>query len=822
MNTLDLCGKWLGECIFPNAGKIHFSATVPGSSIHDLIGAGHLPRDIFFRDNADSVTDFERCDYVYKRDFDFFGEYERAVLRFERIDTYADVFLNGTKVYHSENGNIRHDIDVSDSLRQGKNTLEVRLYSPIERVKDLPQRSGAFTKERMNTRRMQCTYGWDWVARFVCCGLGECTLLIPEEGEILPENVYVATIDADAESATVRVDISLQKKYGGTVLDFSILSPNGELASSASKYCKEDFIRLDFDIPAPSLWYPLGYGEQPLYTLIIKSGSRILYNESFGIRTVKIMQLPDTPGSKNYDLALSLKNKEYDFNESFSGFVLKINGEKVFCKGANWVPCVPFAGESIDARKTEILELCASAGVNMLRIWGGGAFESKHFYDECSRLGIMVTQDFLMACGTYPEDEDWFIEQLRKEADYAVRLCRNQPCLVWWSGDNENAVNGCDTDENYSGRRSAYEGIAPILYREDPYRRFLPSSPFGGRLYASNTVGTTHNTQFLGQFFEYLEQESLYNYKEEFKKYRARFIAEEPQLGAVSLPSLRRFMTDADIFDGDAMWLYHTKNNPALKHELFDYLLMMTEKVLGAFTDPHDRLFKLQYMQYEWIRVVMEQAKRERDFCSGIIFWMMNDCWPAAAGWALIDFYGLPKNAFYSFKRLASPLSASIDCENEGYRVFVMNDGDGKDVTVRIKILSEDGKCVKELKALRAHVGKHSSSVVFEAKGLLKDDEVIICDVESTDGCDRAFYKKGNLEISPASVIFDIDEEKQKITIRAKEKYVHAVTLSANAVFEDNCFSLLPHETRTVSYRKAKDFDPKAMRIEAYTLSGMQ
>ena len=111
-----------------------------------------------------------------------------------------------------------------------------------------------------------------------------------------------------------------------------------------------------------------------------------------------------------------------------------------------------------------------------------------------------------------------------------------------------NAVNGSDSDVNYKGRRTAYEGIAPVLYREDPYRRFLPSSPYGGKRYASNTVGTTHNTQFLGQMFPFLLGEDLSDYKDEFKKYRARFIAEEPQMGAVSLPSLRRFMSEDDIF----------------------------------------------------------------------------------------------------------------------------------------------------------------------------------------------------------------------------------------------------------------------------------
>ena len=818
MKRIDLCGDWTGKCIFPDKRDFEFDGAVPGSAIFDLINAERLPRDIFWRDNADAVAEFEPCDYVYKKKFDFEGESRGALLRFERIDTYADVYLNGKKVYHSENGNIRHDIDVEDALLQGENLVEVHLYSPSVWVKDMPLRYGAFTRERMNTRRMQCTYGWDWVARFLTCSLGECSLLLPEEGKIFTENVYIATLDIDGESATVRADVCFEQKYSGRILDFEILSPEGKIASAKKKYCAEDFVRIDFDIPAPRLWYPLGYGEQPLYTFLIKDGEGTVYRETFGIRTVKIMQLPDEKGGEVYKRCLEFRNEEYDKNEIFSGFVLKINGKKVFCRGGNWVPCVPFTGENVDSRQSEILELCAEAGVNMIRVWGGGAFESKHFYSECSRLGIMVTQDFLMACGAYPEDEDWFIAQLQKEARYAARLIRNQPCLVWWTGDNENAVRGCDTDENYRGRRSAYEGIAPVLYREDPHRRFLPSSPFGGELYASNTVGTTHNSQYLGRFFKYILNEDMSDYKEELKKYRARFIVEEPQMGAASVSSLRRFMTDEDIFDGVDMWHYHTKSNPRLEKDLFDYLRIMTEKILGEFSCGRDRLFKLRYMQYEWVRTVMEQARRERAICSGIVFWMMNDCWPASSGWALIDFYNLPKDSFYSFKRCAAPVLASLDFEDGSYRAYVINDGDEKEIKVSIKVLAKDRRTVKTVSEFSHIAKKDSSDIVFESENLLGEGEVLVCEIEGDYVKDRAFYRHGALALRPTEAEFEIDEVCRTVTVRAGAEYIHSAMLSGNAIFDDNCFSLLPGEARTVAYRPLKAGSPECIEAEAYTL----
>ena len=816
MREINLCGRWYGECHRPSDKEFEFAGNVPGSAVCDLINAGKLPQDIFWRDNAEAVTEYEKCDYVYRREFSFSGGTDRATLHFERIDTYADVFLNGDKIYHSENGNIAHDIDVSGALREGSNELEVRLYSPVNRVADMPKREGAFTTERLYTRRMQCTYGWDWVARFLTVGLGDCRLRILDEFEISPENVYIATMDADRESATVRVDIAFPFEYSGRILELIILDPDGHAVSRHQRYCQETLLRHDFDVPAPELWYPLGYGEQPLYTFAVYCGGELLYSERFGIRTVKIMQLPDREGSKNHTLCLSIKNKKYDLNTEFSGFVLKINGEKVFCRGANWVPCVPYTDGCVDARQTEILELCAEAGVNMLRIWGGGAFESRHFYSECSRLGIMVTQDFLMACGAYPEDDDRFIEELNREALYAVRLCRNQPCIMWWSGDNENAVNGCDTDEDYRGRRSAYEGIAPILYREDPYRRFLPSSPYGGDLYASNTVGTTHNTQFLGQMFPFLLGEDLSGYKDEFKKYRARFIAEEPQLGAVSLPSLRRFMSEEDIFDGESMWYYHTKDNPALSFRLFDCLSNVAKKVLGDFSDSRDRLFKLQYIQYEWIRVLMEQARREGDLCSGIIFWMMNDCWPAASGWALIDYYNLPKNAFYSFKRCARAQLASIDHEDGIYRVYVVNDADGCEAELTLRAVSD--RSVRELVCNKIALTGHSVTVAYESEIELADGETLVCDVIGDGVRDRAFYRHGALEMRPATVRMDVDREARCITVTACDEYLHAVCISGEVILEDNCFSLLPGESKTVCYRPVAGGADTDISVEAYTL----
>lgn len=174
----------------------------------------------------------------------------------------------------------------------------------------------------------------------------------------------------------------------------------------------------------------------------------------------------------------------------------------------------------------------------MLRVWGGGLFEKDVFYDECDRLGILVIQDLLMACGEYPEDQGWFLDRLRREAACAAKRLRSHPSLAWWNGDNENAAR-CDLDmTEYPGRRTAMETAAPVLREMDPFRRFTPTSPYGGKPFVSVTKGTTHNTFFIDWMFEQFRYGDLSNYHQMFDGLLSRFNSELPCMGTPALTSL--------------------------------------------------------------------------------------------------------------------------------------------------------------------------------------------------------------------------------------------------------------------------------------------
>lgn len=814
MEKIDLNGIWQGKCINPDKNRdFLFTASVPGCVHTDFINNGIL-NDIYYRDNSKNAQWIENCDFFYSRDFVIEQIPSKAELVFEGLDTYTEIFLNGESIGKTDNMFISHSFDVKEKLKKGKNEISVHFRSPVREVEGLPLYGGAFTRERMRTRRIQCTYGWDWVERFVTMGIWRDVYIDTADG-FRTKNAYIYTESVNGSLAQIVIEAEFEGFENGGIADVSIISPDNEIIYHRSFYRKESFLKEYVDIPHAKLWYPTGYGAQPLYKLVI-SGKEF----SFGIRKVTVLQLTDETGSEYYNKCLEIKDsvsgRRYDRNEEFSGFQLLINDIPVMCKGANWVPCEPFPSAEEDEKITRLLTLAKEANLNMLRVWGGGIFEKQHFYNECDRLGILVTQDFLMACGDYPEDNNDFIEQLKKETEFAARELRNHPCLMWWSGDNENAVDGFDEAESYHGRTAIHQGIYPVLNRLDPKRRFFLSSPCGGTPYASKTAGTTHNTQYLGcSIFPYIMNEEMKDYKEHFSQYLARFIAEEPTTGAVCLPSLKKFMTEDDIFFNDAMWNHHTKSNPALSFSLFDVLLNFTKKVLGEFSDGYDRYFKMKYIQFEWIRISMENIRRNRGFTNGIVYWMWNDCWPASSGWAFLDYYCLPKASFYSFRRCAKELLCSVDKKN-GYDIYLCNDGNqNRCVDIKVFCLI-DGK-ICDITRKTAEINSHSSKKVFTVpESKIPENAVLFCDIGCENLTDRAFYKNGALPVKPTDEVTVIKKTENSVTVTAKS-YIHAVEFEGEYVFSDNYFSLIPEEKKTVTFRKltqeAQDFT-----VSGYTL----
>ncbi len=819
---LSLDGAWRGEGFAPDGRRITFEGRVPGCVHADLLRDGTL-KELFWRSNAESSQWVERWNWAYEREFDAPEACEDAQIEFDGLDTCCRVFLNGLEIGAADDMFVPHAFPAR-GLRKGINTLRVVLFSPIAMTAGLPERPAAFTAERLYTRRIQCTYSWDWVDRFVTMGIFRSVRLhYAERREV--DDLRAHTLCLDDFGAQLFVQAAFSGAGDDAFCRLTLTDPDGDVVWTKRRRIVEDVMTEYVDVEQPQLWWPNGYGAQPLYRLsaAVEREGRTLDERALlvGIRTARIFQPRDLPGSESFKKCLKLKesphvsgeNAFWDRNEEqeFSGFELIVNGVPIFCKGANWVPCEPFPSEETPEKIERLLTLARDAHMNMIRVWGGGLFEQDAFYETCDRLGLMVTQDFLMACGRYPEWSDDFLEHLRMEARHAALRLRSHACLVWWTGDNENGMDGDENMADYGGRRSALRAIGPVLEQLDPSRPFLPSSPYGGRPYGSITRGTTHNTNYIGEWFSYIRKNDMQDYRTYFDGYLSRFCAEEPVMGMPSVASLRRFLTEEDIFgDDERMLRFHTKNNPAeafREFQIYDYMCAISDKLLGAPRCPADKIAKRQYVQYEWLRITMELYRREKWFSSGLIYWMLDDCWPAS-GWAIIDYYARPKAAWYGFRRAAAPVVASIDEKDGRYRLHVCCDGRAPaSGTARLFLQPFDR--AQPLAEMRADfsVDANTSSVVLEGDlPRAGADALLMAEISGNGFFDRTWFFEGRPQdcAFPETQPVVTATNEGALTIRA-EKYIHALALDGDCVFEDNFFSMLPGEERTVHFVREKE-----------------
>ena len=794
------------------------SAKVPGCLHTDLIAAGIIS-DLYYRDNDEKYRWVEDCEPIYETRFDAaLGKSVR--LKFDGIDTFAKIYLNGKLIGEAHNMFIPHEYDVTDIIKEKDNALRVEFTSPVKAVEGMPIAPGfAFTGDRINARRIQCTYSWDWVDRFVTMGIFRPVYLEYREGLEI-EDVYVRTDAVDRFGASIVAEYTLSGFDKPGIVEAELVSPSGRVVYRDRFYADRELMVRKMDIPSPELWYPSGYGEQPLYSFKASTDSS-RYETKLGIRTIRIINHKDAKGTEYYNRACEATKSEIagprTADDNFFGFKVVVNEKEIFCRGANWVPCDPFASEESDEKIKTLIKSARDMGANMLRVWGGGLFERAVFFDECDKQGILICHDFLMACGQYPEKEEWFITELLLESEYAVKFMRNHPCLAWFHGDNENAEQGSDTLPDYMGRSSALDGIYPSVYKYSKNIPFLASSPWGGDRFSSITSGTSHNTNFLGETFRYMYEDECLDYKEFLAQFTSRFVSEEPSFGAICRESMLEFMTEDDLLgDDESILKYHSKTNPGLPTHIYDDIRAFAEKVLGDFRDGEDRYFKMKYIQCEWVRLTQELALRNLGYTNGIIYWMFNDCWPASLGWAFVDYYKRRKPAYYTFKRLTTPVVESFDVD--GKTLVISNTSDDSD-TAFVSVVALDMKDgFKEIARLDTgvFVDPYSAQSIDVSELYTGENVLLVCDVICADNLYRSYYKSGKLEIERDDSFEIVSSTDNSITVRAN-KYLQVVELSGDYVFSDNYFTMLEGEKVTVAFER---FSEKAngVKVTTYTL----
>lgn len=634
-------------------------AVVPGNVELDLSRAGILPEDLYMGLNINKVQKFEGCEWWYEKKFSAPKGSGPKILHFEAVDCFAQYFLNGEIIGESDNMFIPFDFDITDKIRN-ENTLHVRIrsavfegaaydYSVLPMFINAPHHADF---EAVPVRKAPHSYGWDIMPRAVSAGIWRgVSLRVKEECEFSQLHYFVSELSGGAATVNFAAELDLAAPIDG---DYSLEIEGvcGESRFRALERIHFKCAAISAKIENPRLWWPYGYGEPNLYACKARvfRGDVLICEKSFsaGLRTVKLIRRDRLSGEGGE-------------------FCFLINGVKVFCRGANWVPMDAFHSRDVK-RYEKALELASEIGCNILRCWGGNVYEDTHFYDICDRKGIMVWQDFSMACSFYPQTEA-FAKRLAKEATSVVRKLRAHPSIILWSGDNEcddvYFRKGLDPNDNILTRR-----ILPEVVRLNDFGRpYLPSSP-----YISREVFAAGDRSLMPE--EHLWGARDYYKSGFYKDNPANFVSETGYHGCPNEDSIKKFITSEKLFpyENNEEWILHSSSQNGdggrvmLMHRQIEQLFGGVPRSLGEFA------LASQISQAEAKKFFIENMRVKKPRTSGIIWWNLIDGWPQFSD-AVVDYYYEKKLAFDYIKRSQAPFAIIIsEIEAWNLRAHACND----------------------------------------------------------------------------------------------------------------------------------------------------
>jgi len=673
MEPISLNGKWKlywrtqQEQIsaqLPDFSKLqNIDAAVPGNVEIDLQKAGILP-DIYFGDNIYQVKPYEFAEWWYLRDFKVNKEFidNGAELVFAGLDCFADIWLNGKLLGSTANMFIEHRFDVTNSLIPGNNQAIVHIKSAViegrKHRHDVCEEALPINHGSLSVRKAPHMFGWDIMPRVVSAGIWRDVTIQPHKANRITE-AYYFTRQLKKDSAELGVKYQFQTSEHD--LNRFQLRISGRCGSSRfEKTIKpyHTFGQTDVTIKNPRLWWPKGYGKPNLYKVeleLLRNG-RLLDRriENIGIRQIK------------------LDYTETNSKENPGKFLFTCNGIPIMIKGTNHVPLD--ALHSRDAQRLGgAMELLDDLGCNMIRCWGGNVYEDHSFFDFCDSHGIMVWHDFAFACAFYPQTDE-FQKIVAAEAESVICKLRNHPSIAVWAGDNEvdslcMYFAGTDPGRNRLTRQT----LPKVVARCDPYRSYLPSSPYyGPQVVAANNPDLAPEQHLWGP--------RDYYKKPFYSQNNACFASEIGYHGCPNISSLKKFISPEKLWpwQDNSQWFTHS-TNPDPDVDIFRYRIkLMADQIyhLFGFRPKNLREFVLasQITQGEANKYFIELFRAAKWRKSGILWWNLIDGWPQFSD-AVVDYYYSKKLAYHYIKRVQTDICIMItDPEDEYCSVVVAND----------------------------------------------------------------------------------------------------------------------------------------------------
>lgn len=809
-------------------------AKVPGTIHQDLLNHNRIPNP-FYGMNEEAVQWVENEDWMYRTSFVVTEEQlnrDAAVLELDGLDTYADVFLNGALILRSDNMFVGHKVPVKSVLRKGENRLLIRFRSAVKEA--LPQwETNGFdypadndhSSKRVSiyTRKAPYSYGWDWGIRLATCGIWRPVRLVFSDVARI-EDYYVRQASVSASKADVdnRLEITnvtsqpvsalLKVAYHYYANDTKEVQKKIELRPG------ENTVSLPVMIDNPYLWMPNGWGEPSLYKFtasVSVDGVEVASQErQVGLRSIRVVMEDDEHGKS---------------------FYFEVNGHPMFAKGANFIPDDALLPNVTTERYKRIFEDVKAANMNMLRVWGGGIYEDDKFYDEADRNGILIWQDFLFACTTYPHDP-LFLKRVEAEAEYNIKRLRGHASLAMWCGNNE-IYEGV----RYWGWKNKYTAEAfaemnrgyDVLFRQllpdmvkrfDSDRFYMHGSPYEANWGRPESwkIADSHNwgTWYGRKPFESFDSEI------------PRFMSEYGFQAFPEMKTIRTFAEEKDFELESPVMNAHQK--ATIGNALIKQTMSLYYKVPAKF---EDLVYVGLVLQGQGMRHGIEAHRCNRPYCMGSLFWQLNDSWPVVS-WSSIDYYGNWKAMQYQSQRAFAPVLINAIKEGDDLCVYLISDElqDRDDVRLTVELMDFDGKSHGKW----THSGKLSAntSMLFLKKRvdefLSKQDAAtsfLRFTLKAKNGAalaDEVFYfaYPKDQKLPEARIETSVKRRGEAIEMTLKaDKLARDIFIEVpvqGVRFSDNFFDLLPGQRKKIIITSPEGYSLKDFNFTLHQLGGVK
>ncbi len=803
-------------------------ATVPGDVHLDLLANKKIP-DPFFRDNESRLQWIENESWEYRLNFDATPALlarSNVDLVFDGLDAAAQVYVNGVQVLAADNMFRVWRVPVKGRLQAGRNLLRVVFPPPIKAAAEAAA-SDAFrlkskTEDKTYVRKAAYEYGWDWGPRFVTSGIWRPVWLEAWDKARIAD-FAIRQRDVSREVAHLDAEVEVEAARAGSAKVSVQYNDNGKPATvveTVSLHAGRNVIDLPVEIRQPKLWYPAGYGDQPLYefTAQVGTGGPV----SAGGQVIAVRKA-------KAGLRSIVLHRELDkWGRSFE---LVVNGIPVFAKGADVIPFDSFPNRVTTADYRRILESARDANMNMIRHWGGGYYETDEFYSICDELGIMVWQDFMFGNdwqpGTYA-----FKLNIEAEAEDQVRRLRNHPSIVVWCGNNEteSAMSWGPRPTLPADVRfliwqdylTEFSGILPrVVARLDSETPYWPSSPSADYEALSDHYqsGDAHIWDVWHGRVPFATYET----------HHARFVTEYGFQSFPEMKTIEAFTQPEDrtnIFT--PVMLAHQKNNEGNS--------IIRDYIARDYPEPKDFasfLYVSQVLQAEGIKIGAEHFRRSRPETMGSIFWQLNDCWPVAS-WSSIDYYGRWKALQYYARRFYAPILVSPHVEDGSLKVYIVSDKTVPEpVTLRVKLMDFNGKVMLD-ETDGVDVAPLASKVYLDwplkklkDAGAADTSRVFVVAELSANGKQISrnltyLAQTKEVHLKPAALMVETTggsgSYKVRITSPVLARSVYLSFGNLDVKLSDNYFDLLPGETVAITATSAASLDALKAQLKVISL----